>query len=80
MAFDYNKYIKETLENAGFNPEELTEGQQHLILQPTEAPENFMCDGEISRTQAMQSWKFRMRNSGMTEALIRKAVKLNFRR
>lgn len=76
--FDYEKYQKEQVEKAGFKPDELSQIQMDLVLQPSEAPENFHCDGEITPKQAFAFWCQRMFNSGLTQAQINKAITYNF--
>lgn len=75
MSFDYEKYRKDSITALGFDPEKLTEGQKEILLQPDEAPENYMCDGEVSQSQAKTMWTNRMRREGFTEAEIKKAKK-----
>lgn len=73
MSFDHEKYRKESITALGFDPEKLTDAQKDILLEPDEAPENYMCDGEISRTEAKKRWTNRMRRAGFTEAEITKA-------
>ncbi len=75
MSFDYEKYRKDSITALGFDPAKLTEGQKEILLQPDEAPENYMCDGEVSQSQAKTMWTNRMRREGFTEAEIKKAKK-----
>jgi hypothetical protein len=75
MSFDYEKYQKEQITALGFDPEKLTEDQKYILLEPSEAPENYMCDGEISRTQAKQRWTRKMKEAGFTEIQIMNAKK-----
>lgn len=78
MAFDYEKYQNSQLKSGGFNPETLTEDQKGIILQPSEGPENFYCDGEISHKEALAWWIQKLKRSGLNQAQIKKAIKLNF--
>ena len=48
MDFDYEKYTDNELKQAGFNTDKLTQEQKDVITEPTEAPENYYCDGEIT--------------------------------
>lgn len=73
----YKQECVNRLVQAGF-PATITPDQALEILQPSDAPENYYCDGEISQAQAFSSWKQRLRNAGLTESLIRKAVKYIF--
>lgn len=77
MSFDYDKYLEEQAVSGGFAVGELTSTQIELVLQPSEAPENFMCDGEISYPTALRNWKVRLENSGLSKLQISKAIKLN---
>lgn len=79
MAFDYEKMITENLFKIGFNPNELTEEQRDLIIQPSEAPENYYQDGELTASQAFSWWKNKLQNSGLSPQQVQKAIKLNFR-
>ena len=49
---DYEEQMVEqrekTLMFAGFKPEDLSDEQKDVILEPEEAPENYSCDGEIT--------------------------------
>ena len=78
MPFDYEKYNDNQLRSGGFNPEELTDLQKNLILEPDNAPENYHCDGEITPKQAFASWKVRLKNSGLTNPQINKTIKFVF--
>lgn len=69
---------RKTLTNAGFDYDKLTHKQRDLILQPIDAPENYMHDGEISGDQAFTLWKKSLKNSGLTHEQIDQAVELNF--
>ena len=74
--FNYDVYIDETLALAGFNSSELTDDQKYVIMEPSEAPENYMCDGEITPWQAKRNWIQRLKNSGLSVKNIKLAVKL----
>ena len=78
MEFDYDKIINDKLTHAGFNPNELTKEQRDLIVQPSEAPENYHQDGEVTSKQAFSYWKQKLKNSGLSPHQINKAIKLNF--
>lgn len=79
MEFDYDQYKNDELKRGGFNPDILSDDQKDLILQPTEAPENYMCDGEITPHQAFKTWCKRLRASGLNEAQFAKAINLHFK-
>ena len=78
MSFDYQKYQDDLLNNAGFNLNTLTEEQKSLILMPLEAPENYMCDGEINGKVAFKLWINKMKELGLNSAIINQAIRLNF--
>ena len=78
MGFDYEKYQEDELKKAGFNLSTINEEQRSVILQPSEAPESFMCDGEITPQQAFNSWKFRLKNVGLNMSDINKAINYHF--
>ena len=78
MSFDYQKYQNDLLKNAGFNLNALTEEQKSLILQPLEAPENYMCDGEISGKVAFKIWINKLKELGLNSAIINQAIRFNF--
>jgi len=62
-----NKYGKECVkELESSNIGTVTPEQAVIILEPEHAPENFMCDGEISHDEAMRSWKHRLANVGLS--------------
>lgn len=73
MSFDYEKFQKEQIKALGFDPEKLNEDQKYILLEPSEAPENYMCDGEISPAQAKQRWTRKMKEAGFTEIEIMNA-------
>ncbi len=54
------------LKAGGFNTEGLTPSQAIIILEPSHAPENFYCDGEVSHAQGLENWKNKMMRAGMT--------------
>jgi hypothetical protein len=78
MDFDYEKYTDNELTKAGFNTDKLTQEQKNVITEPTEAPENYYCDGEITPKQAFKSWCQRLRRSGLNESQFKKAIDYNF--
>ncbi len=72
---EFEKWDNEILTKVGFNPEELTQNQKDVILEPVNAPENYMCDGEITSAQALVRYKRRLAESGLTQSQVRQAVK-----
>jgi len=70
----YGKECQETLKAAGLTG--ITPEQAELIMQPSDAPENFYCDGEISPRQAVAGWKARLVQSGLNAQQIKKAIKI----
>lgn len=76
--FSWKETFKEQLTNAGFDLNKLSEGQAALILEPREGPENFYCDGEINFDQALSIWVKKLKDSGLDNAEIKNAFKLNF--
>lgn len=75
---EWRKEQKESLKKAGFDVDKLTEDQIYIITEPSEAPENFHCDGEISPNQAYTRWIQRLGQAGLTTVQVKMAVKLNF--
>jgi hypothetical protein len=73
---EYRKEMAEKLAKAGLT--NLTEDQEYIVTEPGEAPENYMCDGELTRKQAQIRWLNRLKQSGLTPAQIKAAIKLNF--
>lgn len=73
--FDYKQYQKESVKKLGFDPDKLTETQIDVLLTPSEAPENYYHDGEVSHTEAKKIWQNKMRQSGFNEAEIKRVTK-----
>jgi hypothetical protein len=73
--YDYEKEIRIQLRNAGLDPDELTDDQRYLIMEPNEAPENFFCDGEITPEEADKNWIKRINNCGLSKLQVYKARK-----
>ena len=63
----------------GFDVLKLTDEQKNVILEPSEAPENYMMDGEISPKQAFGMWKKMLINTGLTASDVKKAIQMNFK-
>jgi hypothetical protein len=77
MDYDYEKYQDEQLESGGFDLSKLSAYQKSVILQPSEAPENYYCDGEITPQQAFNAWNFRLRQCGLTLEQQTRAINFN---
>ena len=73
MSFDYEKYRKEQITALGFDPEKLSDAQKDILLEPSEAPENYHCDGEITPADAKKRWTRKMKEAGFTEIEIMNA-------
>ncbi|HUU88319.1 MAG TPA: hypothetical protein VMX17_11265 [Candidatus Glassbacteria bacterium] len=73
----YKRERAEALAKAGLT--NLTEDQEYIISEPNDAPENYMCDGEISQKQAYSRWVNRLKQSGLSPAQVKAAIKFNFR-
>lgn len=61
----------------GFDINTLTPEQKSLILQPTEAPEVYSQDGEITSGEAMRIWLKKLAQT-LKSSDIKKAVRVNF--
>jgi len=72
----YRKEKEESLKIAGLI--NLTEAQMDIISEPNDAPENYHCDGEITPKQAYSRWVNKLRNSGLTPAQVKLAIKFIF--
>lgn len=66
--------MNEELKAAGFNPDELTERQKDIIMQPSYAPENYHHDGEVTPREARRIWERAMNNAGLTQKQIAQAM------
>lgn len=60
----------------GIETGNLTQNQVDTILIPSHAPENYMCDGEITSKQAKQRWMKQLVQSGLPIDVVGKAIKL----
>lgn len=74
----YEQRRKAELERVGFAIDTLTPVQIDLILEPSEGPENFYCDGMLSFKQALPHWKQKLQRNGLSPSQIQLAVKMNF--
>jgi len=75
----YELGVNQNLIYHGFDVLNLTPQQRNLIMQPSEGPENYMMDGEISAKQAFTMWKRKLEKSGLSASDIKKAINLNFK-
>ena len=64
---DLDKLELEDIKALGLDPEAFTKEQRQLILEPSWAPENYYCDGEITAEEADRSYRRRLRASGLSE-------------
>lgn len=74
--FELSKYDKSLFKNLGIDHTKLTQEQINTILIPSHAPENYMCDGEITQGEARRYWVKQLSDCGLTTQLIAKALKL----
>jgi len=76
MSYDHDAWRNKQLKELDFNPDNLTEAQKDIILQPLEAPENYAHDGELSPEEQFENWRYKLANCGITQTQIRKAYKI----
>lgn len=76
--FTWKGMFKDSLKNVGVDAEIMSEDDVALFVEPTEAPENFYCDGEIKANVAMPRWLSKMKKAGFSADTIKKAIKYNF--
>ena len=62
---EYGKECKKRLKDDPKFPLVVTPEQAILILEPSDAPENFHCDGEITPEEALKNWKQKLANTGL---------------
>jgi len=74
----YSQECRKSLQGSGLDVDKLTDVQAELIMQPSDAPENYHCDGEITSKQAFANWKFRLQRSGLSPIQIKLAIKFIF--
>ena len=77
IGAEHEAWIDQHLTNSGFDINELTPQQKSLILQPTEAPEVYSQDGEITSGEAMRNWLKKIAKI-LKGSDIKKAVRANF--
>lgn len=75
---DYGKECKARLKADKKFPLAVNEEQAMLILKPSDAPEDFYCDGEISPEEAMRSWKEQLAQAGFNPMYVKIIVKYVF--
>lgn len=71
-----SKWDIETLESLDLDYKSLTRDQIDTILIPWNAPENYMCDGEITKSQAKISWRNKLLDCGLDRATVIRISKL----
>lgn len=83
MREDYNRrhsaYQKQTLMQNGFSAfavDNFTQHQIDTIMEPFDAPENYMCDGEITARQAKTRYKQNLIRSGINGSDLIRALNL----
>ena len=59
-------------------PLKVTPKQAVQILEPSHAPENFYCDGEIEHDEALEDWKERLKLVGLNPTHVEWCVKYIF--
>lgn len=72
---DLEKMEIEDIKALGLNPDAFTSSQRQLILEPSWAPENYYCDGEITAEEADASYLRRLRASGLSEGQVQLIIK-----
>lgn len=70
-----DKELDKELTDHGFDITGLTTNQKWLIVEPSWAPENFACDGELPIRQRKPHWINKMERAGLSQSLIKQAVK-----
>jgi len=63
---EYKDYKDSQIKSIGLDPKKLTQDQIDIILEPIEAPENYMCDGEITQHEAKRRWEGKLKQAGFT--------------
>ncbi len=76
MKVKIDQYDLGMFENLGIDTTYLTQNQVDTILIPSYAPENYMCDGEITSKQAENRWFKQLVESGLSNRNIARAMKL----
>lgn len=73
----YGDYKNQKLSDNGFDVMKLSEEQKDLILQPSEAPEVYYQDGEITPKQASIVWKKSLKEYGLSDSDIQRAINMH---
>lgn len=74
----YKLGLRSMLRNADFDVSKLSDEQIDMILQPTEAPENFHQDGEVSLKVAANMWIKNLQRLKIPVDVINQAIRYNF--
>ena len=61
------------LSAAGFDVSKLTAEQKDVILEPSNAPENYSQDGELNAKQAESAWTRNLENVGLNKEQVKRA-------
>ena len=76
MNVKIDEYDLGLFDHLGIDTTDLTQNQIDTILIPSHAPENYMCDGEITSKEAETRWRNQLVQSGLSKANVTKAMKL----
>jgi len=76
MKAKVDNYDLGTFMHLGIDSGNLTQNQLDTILIPCHAPENYMCDGEITAKQPETNWFKQLVESGLDNVDVAKAMKL----
>ncbi len=76
MKVKIDQYDLGMFDHLGIDTTDLTQNQVDTILIPSHAPENYMCDGEITSKQAENRWFKQLVESGLSNRNIARAMKL----
>ena len=66
FAKECRKFQEEQIKALGLDLAKLTQTQIDIVLQPSEAPENYHQDGEVTPAEAKQHWQNQMKRAGFT--------------
>jgi hypothetical protein len=73
---DYEKWNRKSIAELGLDYDSLNQEQIDTILIPDNAPEDYMCDGEISEREAKRNWLSRLVDVKLTTKQIGLATKI----
>lgn len=76
----FRNYNRERFEKVGLDITKYSDAQIALILEPSDAPENYFHDGEVTPEQAFKIWQKDLAKAGLGKTEIIKAITLNFNR